>query len=147
MVNRNIAIGVRGAVAAVATVAALSAFAPVPGVASPATDKGANAAEGGRYCERPNYGWYCLYADSDQRGWSIGKTACGDSDLPRWFWDYTSSWWDYQKGGAHVDAYTYDDRARLVYLFSTRSSESDGGVRGNVPISGNDQADHVANRC
>jgi hypothetical protein len=105
------------------------------------------APSGGRYCDRPDYGWYCLYADSDQRGWSIGKTACGGSDLPRWFWDYTSSWWDYQSGGAHVDVYSYDDRARLIYLFSTRSSESDGGVRGNVPINVNDQADHVINRC
>ena len=123
-------------------------------MASPVTTDGGKvvtqqdpfAPAGGRYCDRPDYGWYCLYADSDQRGWSIGKTACGRSDLPRWFWDYTSSWWDYQTGGAHADVYSYDDRAMPVYLFSTQSGPG-GGIRGNVPLSVNDQADVVINRC
>jgi hypothetical protein len=96
-----------------------------------------------RECGEPARGAVCFYADTVLAGWSISRSACGGANFPRWFWDYTSAWWDKQTGGAWASADSFTPSGGRAWLFNTQG----GGVAGNVPWPVNDQADWSFNHC
>jgi hypothetical protein len=105
---------------------------------------GTASAQPARYCDRPDYGWFCLYRDPGYWGYSIGRTLCENANLPTWFWDMTSSWIDNQYGPGYASTWSYiAGTGNHEWVFNTFH----GGSRYTLYDSENDRADYYTNQC